>query len=91
MHVMAPEELTFDFRRWSTFESLEAAGQRIHLDPPSIRRQYLTRVSRFVAELEEMVVGLGGDYVRLTTSSDLADTLGWFLRNRAARRGAMRR
>ena len=40
-------------------------------------------------ELEELIVGLGGDYVRLTTAADLADALGWFLRNRMARRGAV--
>ncbi|WP_442505330.1 DUF58 domain-containing protein [Novipirellula sp. SH528] len=91
MHVLAPEELTFDFRRWSAFQSLEVSGQRIHLDPPAVRQQYLERMRRFVAELEENVVGLGGDYVRLTTAVDLADTLGWFLRNRMARKGAKRR
>lgn len=91
MHVLAPEELTFDFRRWSAFQSLEVSGQRIHLDPPAVRQQYLQRVRRFVADLEDMVVGLGGDYVRLTTAHDLADTLGWFLRNRMARRGGNRR
>jgi uncharacterized protein (DUF58 family) len=91
MHVLAPEELTFDFRRWSAFQSLEVASQRLHLDPPAVRQQYLERVRRFVTDLEEMVVGLGGDYVRLTTAVDLADTLGWFLRNRMARKGAKRR
>ncbi len=78
-------------RRWSAFQSLEVSGQRIHLDPPTVRHQYLERMRRFVAELEETVVGLGGDYVRLTTAVDLADTLGWFLRNRMARKGAKRR
>ena len=90
MHVLAPEELSFDFRRWSAFQSLEHSGQRLHLDPPAIRKQYLERLQTFVADLEEMVVGLGGDYVRLTTATDMADTLGWFLRNRMARRGAAR-
>lgn len=91
MHVMAPEELTFDFRRWSAFESLENGSQRMHLDPPAVRQQYLQRVREFVAQLEQMVVGLGGDYVRLTTATDLADALGWFLRNRMARRGGSRK
>lgn len=85
MQVLAPEELSFDFRRWSAFESLESPGQRVHLDPPSIRAEYLRRVKAFVTDLEEMVVGLGGDYVRLTTETDLADALAWFLRNRMAR------
>lgn len=91
MHVLAPEELSFDFRRWSAFESLEVAGQRLHLDPPAVRARYLERFGRFLTDLEQMVVELGGDYIRLTTSADLSDTLGWFLRNRMARRGAMRR
>lgn len=91
MHVMAPEELSFGFRRWSAFQSLEVASQRVHLDPPAIRQAYLDRVRRFVNELEEMVIGLGGDYVRLTTATDLGDALGWFLRNRMARKGASAR
>ena len=72
MQVLAPEELSFDFRRWSAFESLEIAGQRIHLDPPAVRQQYLRRVRKFVADLEELVVGLGGDYV----TTDDGDRLG---------------
>lgn len=91
MQVLAPEELSFDFRRWSAFESLELPGQRIHLDPPAIRADYLSRIKTFVTDLEDMVIGLGGDYVRLTTEVDLADTLGWFLRNRMVRRGAPKR
>jgi hypothetical protein len=35
--------------------------------------------------LEEMVVGLGGDYIRMTTNRDLGETLGWFLRGRMAK------
>jgi len=90
MHVLAPEELSFDFRRWSAFQSLEASAQRLYLDPPAVRQQYLERVQSFVTELEDLVVGLGGDYVRLTTATDLGDALGWFLRNRMARKGGSR-
>ena len=91
MHILAPEELTFDFRRWSAFQSLEIASQRVHLDPPAVRRQYLNRIRQFVADVEDLVVGLGGDYVRMTTATDLADTLGWFLRNRMARKAGASR
>lgn len=88
MHVLAPEEVTFDFRHWSAFASLEVQGQRIHLDPPSIRAEYLRQFGEFVQRVEDMVVGLGGEYVRLSTDQDLADTLGWFLRSRAAAIGS---
>ena len=85
MHVLAPEEIHFDFRHWSSFQSLEVAGHRMNLDPAAIRDEYLKRVRTFVEKLENIVTGLGGDYVRMTTNKDLAETLGWFLRQRAAR------
>lgn len=85
MHVLAPEEIHFDFRRWSSFQSLELASQKVNLDPASIREEYLKRFRSFLENLEELVTGLGGDYVRMTTNHDLADTLGWFLRSRMAR------
>ena len=85
MHVLAPEELSFDFRRWSKFQSLESADLNISLDPPSVRREYLRRMNQFVTQLEELVVSIGGEYVRMTTSTDLSEALGWFLRSRMAR------
>lgn len=86
MHVLAPEEIHFNFRHWSSFQSLEAANQKLNLDPAAVRDEYLKRIQRFLTELEELVTGLGGDYVRVTTNHDLGDTLGWFLRNRMARK-----
>ncbi len=85
MHVLAPEEIHFDFRHWSTFQSLESAGQRMSLDPAAIREGYLQRMRAFLERLQDTVTGLGGDYVRLVTNHDLSETLGWFLRQRAAR------
>ena len=85
LHLMAPEEVRFDFRHWSSFQSLEAGGQRLNLDPAAIRDVYLERVRRFLEELEVLVVGLGGDYLRATTNQDLADVLGQFLRQRMAK------
>jgi hypothetical protein len=86
MHVLAPEEVHFDFRRYSSFQSLEAAGQRMYLDPAAVRDEYLRRVGEFLRNLEDLVTGLGGDYVRMTTNRDLAETLGWFLQSRMAKR-----
>ena len=85
MHVLAPEEIHFDFRHWSTFQSLESAGQRMSLDPAAIRDGYLQRMRAFLLRLQDTVTGLGGDYVRLVTNHDLSESLGWFLRQRAAR------
>ncbi len=85
MHVLAPEEIHFNFRRFSSFQSLEVAGQKLNLDPAAVRDEYVKRVRIFLERLEELVTGLGGDYIRMTTNHDLASTLGWFLRNRMAR------
>ncbi len=85
MNVLAPEEIHFNFRRWSTFESLEVAGHSLNLDPASVRDEYLKALRQHLNQLEEMVVGLGGDYLRMTTNRDLAETLSWFLRSRMAK------
>ncbi|MCG6155915.1 DUF58 domain-containing protein [Rubinisphaera margarita] len=85
LQILAPEEVHFEFRHWSSFRSLESSGQTMHLDPAAIRSAYLKRFESFLADLEERVVGLGGDYLRMTTDQNLADVLGWFLRMRMAR------
>lgn len=86
MNILAPEEIHFNFRHWSSFQSLESASQRINLDPASIRDAYLDRLRTFLSSLEDLVTGIGGDYVRMTTNHELADVLGWFLRSRGAKR-----
>lgn len=85
MNVLAPEEIHFTFRRWSSFQSLEVAGHRVHLDPASIRDEYLRLLRIHLNRLDEIVTGLGGDYVRITTNHDMADALGGFLRSRMAK------
>ena len=85
MNVLAPEEVHFNFRQWSSFRSLEVAGERMNLDPASVRDEYLTQFRKHLERLEQIVTGMGGDYVRMTTNHDLGDLLGWFLRSRMAR------
>ena len=85
MNVLAPEEIHFRFRHWSAFQSLEDMGHRVNLDPASIRDEYLKALHKHLNRLEEIVTGLGGDYLRMTTNHDLAELLGWFLRGRMAR------
>ncbi len=55
MHVLAPEEIHFDFRHWSTFQSLESANTRLSLDPAAIREGYLRRMRDFLNRLQEIV------------------------------------
>jgi uncharacterized protein (DUF58 family) len=86
--VLAPEEIHFNFRHWSSFQSLEQAGMKLNLDPASIRDEYLHRMRAFLTRLEERITGIGGDYVRMTTGHDLAEILTYFLRSRMAKRRA---
>jgi hypothetical protein len=86
--VLAPEEIQFNFRHWSSFRSLEQAGVKMSLDPAAVRDAYLSRLKEFLGRLEEAITGTGGDYVRTTTGQDLAQTLTYFLRSRAAKRRA---
>lgn len=85
MNILAPEELQFPFRHWSAFDSLEESGHCVRLDPASIRDEYLRRLQTHLDALAELTVGLGGDYVRMTTEQDLSEVLGWFLRSRSAK------
>ncbi len=85
--VLAPEEVHFNFRHWSSFQSLESAGHKLNLDPASVRDEYLQRFRAFLEQLEEMVTGLGADYARITTNHDLAEALSYFLRSRRAKGG----
>ncbi len=85
--VLAPEEVHFNFRHWSAFQSLESASHRLNLDPASVRDEYLKRFRIFLEQLAETVTGIGADYVRITTNHDLAEALSYFLRSRAAKGG----
>jgi hypothetical protein len=86
--VLAPEEIHFNFRHWSSFCSLEQVGVKLSLDPAAVREAYLNRLRTFLEQLEEAITGTGGDYVRTTTGQDLAQTLTYFLRSRMAKRKA---
>lgn len=82
--VLAPEEVHLNFRHWSSFQCLES-DQRLNLDPAAVREDYLRRLVAFLDQLEEAVTGVGGDYIRTTTSHDLAETLAFYLRGRAVK------
>ena len=84
-HVMAPEELSFRFNRWSRFECLEQAGMKLDLDPPAVRDLYLRNLNQFLTKVQTACTGMGADYVLLSTDRDLGDSLRFYLSRRAAR------
>lgn len=83
-HIMAAEELTFQFHRWSRFECLERAGLHLQLDPSAVRETYLKNLNAFLENVQSTCTKIGADYLLLPTSEDLGTALGFYLRRRAA-------
>jgi uncharacterized protein (DUF58 family) len=85
LQVMANDELTFPFRKWSLFENLEKSGDRIKLDPAVMRSAYLENVARHLKGVRELCGKLAISHVLLNTSEPfdtaltnyLAARMGW--------------
>jgi uncharacterized protein (DUF58 family) len=84
-HVLAPEEIDFPFTRFTQFRSLEAAGQRLLVDPGRLRREYLENFQRFCTELRTQAGQMQVDYHRMRTDEPVEKALGIYLTNRQAR------
>lgn len=84
-HVMAPEELSFRFNRWSRFECLENAGLKQDLDPPAIRDIYLKNLNEFLDKVRNSCTQMGADYLLLSTEEDLGEALAYYLNRRNSR------
>lgn len=82
LHIMAEEEFTFPFDRWSLFRDLEVVGRRVQLDPRSIRAAYLDEVQRFIARIERGCGQMNVDYVPMTTRRDFDVALVTYLARR---------
>jgi len=82
LHIMAEEEFSFPFDRWSLFRDLEVAGQKVQLDPRSIRAAYLDEIQRFVGGIERGCGQMNIDYVPMTTRRDFDVALVTYLARR---------
>lgn len=83
-HVMAPEELTFQFTQWSRFECLEQPSLQMDLDPSAIRDEYMKSLNEFLSKVRQDCTNMGADYLLLPTNADLAQSLSYYLHRRAA-------
>ena len=81
-HVMAQEELTFPFDRWSLFEDLEKSSTRVQLDPSAVRAEYLDQVRRFVRQIEMGCGQMGVDYAPILTNRPFDVALSHYLASR---------
>jgi len=82
LHVMAEEEVTFPFDRWSLFRDLELNDRKVELDPRSIRSAYLDEIRRFLLAIESGCGQMNIDYVPLTTQRDFDVALATYLARR---------
>jgi uncharacterized protein (DUF58 family) len=81
--ILAPEELTFPFRRDAIFQDLEL-HQRLHINPNTLRKAYLVEFQAFMNQLRSAMTDIGVDLMTFSTSDDLGEVLAYHLRRRAA-------
>jgi len=82
IHVMAEEELTFPFGKWTRFRDLEVIGNNVQLDPRALRAEYLDRVRSFTKRLEDGCGQMRIDYVPMNTRHSFDVALADYLASR---------
>lgn len=86
LQIMADDELTFPFRKFSMFESLETDAERIKLDPSAMRATYLQNLATHLKALRDGANGLKISHALLKTSDSVEKALVEYLAVRAGRR-----
>jgi uncharacterized protein (DUF58 family) len=81
--ILAPEELTFPFRREAFFQDLELHG-RLQVNPNTIRKGYLKEFQAFMDRLRAAMTDIGVDLMTFSTGDDLGEVLAYHLMRRAA-------
>ncbi|MGE3241448.1 MAG: DUF58 domain-containing protein [Pirellulales bacterium] len=87
--IVAPEELTFPFRREAFFQDLELPG-RLQVNPNTIRKAYLEEFQKFMTSLRTAMTDCGVELATISTGDDLGEALALALRRRAAMKNAQR-
>jgi uncharacterized protein (DUF58 family) len=86
LQVMADDELTFPFRKWSLFENLEQADDKVRTDPALMRAGYLENVARHQQAIKDAVARLHMSHLLLNTSRPFDDALAVYLAQRMGRK-----
>lgn len=82
LHVMADEELTFPFDKWSDFRDLELESRHVELDPATVRAEYLDRVRAHLKRIEMACGQMKLDYVPMNTRVPFDVALSGYLATR---------
>jgi uncharacterized protein (DUF58 family) len=82
LHVLAPEELEFPFKRLTQFRNLESRDHKVLVDTRRLREDYLKNMERFRDELKRQAGKLHVDYHLLRTDEPVDRALGIYLSRR---------
>jgi uncharacterized protein (DUF58 family) len=82
LHVLAPEELDFPFKRLTQFRNLESREHKVLVDTRRLREDYLRAIEKFRTELKERAGVLQVDYHLLRTDQPVDRALGIYLSRR---------
>jgi uncharacterized protein (DUF58 family) len=85
LHVLAPEEEEFPFRRPAKFRNLENASKTLRVNPSALRAAYLSKFEGFCRDLKEAVRGMDADYHKVSTALTHERTLLDYLATRSGR------
>jgi uncharacterized protein (DUF58 family) len=85
LHVLAPEEEEFPFRRPAKFRNLENFANTLRVNPSALRAAYLEKFDAFCRDLKEAVRGMDADYHRVSTALTHERTLLDYLAARSSR------
>jgi uncharacterized protein (DUF58 family) len=83
-HIMAPEELSFSFTRFTRFEPMESGLGHLDLDPGAVRTEYLARLKEFLSQVRRVCAECSCDYIPMSTDRPVGDALADYLRRRSA-------
>ena len=89
LQIMAEDELSFPFRKFSLFENLEPArgpAQRLKLDPATMRATYLENVARHLKKIQDACNAMRIGYSLFRTSESVDKTLTAYLARRMGSR-----
>lgn len=86
LQIVADDELTFPFRKFSLFDSLEVNGQRLKLDPVTTRATYLENIARHQKAVRDACSAMRISYGLFNTSETVEKALTAYLARRMGSR-----
>lgn len=86
LHILAPDEIEFPFKKWTQFRNLENTSQRTLVDPHRLRKEYLANFNSFCKQLREQSAQMRIDYHQMRTDEPVDRALGIYLSKRHLRR-----